>query len=113
METHSNPPVYVLLAPVPDADDPRRHCPRAFVVVNRADKWEVHTVYPPDRQALGSRAAANAVMLPAAQKWLRQRGWRTYDVFVPQGSSSAGGEAPPNDGATQASPQPLTLPSWR
>ncbi len=108
-----NPLVHVLLAPVPDKDDPRRYCPRALALVNHGDKWEVYTVYPPDRRALGSRAAANAVMLPAAQKWLRQRGWRTYDVFVPQGSPTAGGEAQQSDAATQASPQPLTLTTRR
>jgi len=88
------PPIYVLLAPVPDKHDPTRYCPRALVLVDHDGKWHAYSVYPDDRRALGSRAAANAVMVPATQKWLRLRGWRTYEFFVPQRSPAAGSVGP-------------------
>lgn len=93
------PPVYVLLAPVPDPHDPTRYCARALVVVDHGGRWHTYSVYPDDRRALGSAAAANAVMVPAAQKWLRLRGWRTYEFFVPQRSGAAGPAAPAVPGA--------------
>ena len=78
------PSVYVLLTPVPDQDDPTRYCPRAVVLVDHDGRWHAYPVFPEDRRAVGSSSAANAVMVPAVQKWLRQRGWRNYEFFVPQ-----------------------------
>lgn len=97
-------PVYVLLAPVPDPHDPTRYCPRALVLVDHGGRWHAYPVYPDDRRALGSAAAANAVMVPAVQKWLRLRGWRTYEFFVPQRSSSAVALAPGGPVAVPAAP---------
>jgi hypothetical protein len=102
--TSGCPPVYVLLAPVPDPHDPTRYCPRALVLVDHGGRWHAYSVYPDDRRALGSAAAANAIMVPAAQKWLRLRGWRTYEFFVPQRSSAAGTVAPGGPGVPPFGP---------
>ena len=79
--------VHVVLAPDPKEGEPARFYLRALVLAEVDGQLTVHHVYEDDRHAVGSRMEANGIILPVVQRWLRNKGWRTYEVFFPDGTS--------------------------
>ena len=80
------PLICVVLAPDPKGGCPATFYPRALVLAETDGQLAVHHVYEDDRHAVGSRGEANGIILPIVQRWLRNKGWRTYEVFFPEGA---------------------------
>lgn len=79
------PLIRVVLAADPQGGSPATFYPRALVLAETDGQLAVHHVYEEDRHAVGSRKEANGIILPIVQRWLRNKGWRRYEIFFPGG----------------------------
>jgi hypothetical protein len=79
--------IHVVLAPDPKDGEPAKFYPRALVLVEVDGQLSVHHVYEDDRHVVDSRREANGIILPVVQRWLRNQGWRRYEVFFPDGTN--------------------------